>query len=181
MNKNMTWTGTTTSAIPRILFITGCLLAAMIALTPAARAADSSFDGKVIEARLLGTVSSTLLEYARRVEALPRVLDDAQRIGTEASANAAYNRLVWFLGTLQSGWPAESADEAAELQQMIAVYRVMHGRVAAAARSGDGTASAHHAAMAASVVDAIQTSLRRIEDRNYSALYGRAFKIAEVK
>lgn len=173
MNKNLTWTKT----IPAV---TGLLIGAMIALTPAARAETGSFDGQVIDSRLVSNISSTLLEYARRVETLSRDVAADRRVKAEASAYAEYDRLVWFMSALQAGRSANDADEGIELQQMLAVYRAMHDSVAATARAGNRAGSAQQAAMAASVIEAMRTSLRRIEERNYSALYGRTFKVASA-
>ncbi len=173
MNRNMTWTKT----LPAVA---GCLLAALIAVTPAARAETGSLDGQVIESRLISNISSTLVEYARRVETLSRTLDGTHRVKAEASAYAEYDRLVWLMSAMQAGRSDNDVDEGIELQQMLNVYRGMHDGVAAAARAGDRTASGQQAVIAASIIDAMRSSLRRIEERNYSALYGKTFKVASA-
>lgn len=179
MDQTTTRTAKMTSATGRMRIIAGCLLAAMIAVTATARAETGSLEGQLIDSRLVSNISSIMFEYARHVDMLSRERAGERWAKISASAHADYNRLVWHMSVWQAGRSTAEVDEGIELQQMVTVYRAMHDGIAAAAREGRG-AAAHHTVMAASVLDAIQTSLRRIENRNYSSIYDKAFKVASV-
>ncbi len=178
MNSNTPLASIAVSSTRRVALVTSWLLTAMVALTFAARAEVVVADARVIEAQMVSQISSKLLDYARRVETLSRELDTDSRAKAEIAAYAEYDRLVWQTSMLLAGRDAAEVDEVAEIQQMIGVYRGLHIAVADASRAGNRVASARQAALAATVVDAIQVAVARIQDRTYNDLFDRPLKVA---
>lgn len=158
----------------------GLLAGAVIASAQPVRADDTSFGAELLNSRLAGQVSDGLHAYARRVEALAYDLDSAQRAKADSAAAREGDRLVWTMSLLSASGSSAEADELQELQEMLAVYRSLHARVAGTARTGDRAASVREAMRAAAVADEIHSSLRRFEERNYAAFYVKATRLASA-
>jgi hypothetical protein len=162
----------------RTALAAGLLAGALLAVPSTVRADDMSFNAQLLNSRLAGQAADSLHAYARRVETLAHDLDATQRAKADGSAAREGDRAMWTLSLLQSSGTEAEAGELAELQEMMAVYRGLHGRVAAAGRAGDRTVSAREAMKAAAVADEIHASLRRFEERNYSGFYAKATRFA---
>jgi hypothetical protein len=164
----------------RLVLAVGLLAGAVIASAQPARADDMSFNAELLNSRLAGQASDGLHAYARRVETLAYDLDAAQRAKADSAAGREGDRVVWTMSLLRASGSLAEADELQELQEMLVVYRGLHGRVAATARAGDHAASVREAMRAAAVADEIHASLRRFEERNYAAFYVKATRFASA-
>jgi len=155
------------------------VIATMIFAAPS-RIETVSLSGQIANSRLVAQISSSLFTYASRVESLAQDEERASWTKADVAAASAYSRLVWYVSALQMSATTAEADEFAEVQQMIDIYREMHEQIAAIAKSGDRTNMQRLSKAAAGVADEIHAALQRVENRGYNDLHDAASRMAAL-